>query len=228
MLGDVTDGEVLDDLFGPDDTGTDGLRLHAAPLVPEVRLHLAEDSVLLWARLEAQLGTELAPPFWATAWPGGLAVARHVLDHAELVARRHVLDLATGSGLVAVAAALAGAAEVVANDVDPFALAVARRNARANGVRVTTSGADLLDGDGGDADVVLAGDVFYTRAMAERVCAFLDRAVRRGADVLVGDPGRPFLPRDRLEVVASYELSGVSAPEDAQLHRVQVLRPRPS
>ncbi|GAA1302519.1 nicotinamide N-methylase [Planotetraspora silvatica] len=136
-------------------------------------------------------------PFWAYAWAGGQALARHVLDNPELVRGRTVLDLATGSGLVAVAAAMAGAARVIANDVDPHALAAAALNARANAVAVTVRGGDLLDSTPAE-DVILAGDVFYERPLARRVMPFLERA---GGVVLVGDPERAcsYLPRDRFQ-----------------------------
>jgi predicted nicotinamide N-methyase len=203
--------------------GPDVLRLVPVPFVPEVRLHLAEDAIVLWARLEASAGSQLEPPFWASAWAGGQGVARYVLDHREAVAGRRVLDLASGSGLVAIAAALAGAAAVTANDIDPYALAAVAWNARVNGVTVTGSVGDLLDGDGADAEVVLAGDVFYNRTMAARMLAFLERAAARGADVLVGDPGRAYLPHDRLATLASYPVESPGALEDAQLDRTSVL-----
>jgi predicted nicotinamide N-methyase len=175
--------------------------------------------------MEAQAGAMLPPPFWASAWAGGRAIARYVLDHPEAVAGRRVLDLASGSGLVAIAAAKAGAAAVTANDVDPYALAAITLNARANGVAVTESPDDLLDGDGGDAETVLAGDVFYTGPMARRMLNFLERMAARGVEVLVGDPGRDHLPEHRLQIVASYQLPLADAFADAQLTRMNVLRP---
>jgi predicted nicotinamide N-methyase len=216
---------VLVDLLAPGPGGLDELCLAEVPFVPEVRLYLAEDAIVLWARMEAAAGQALPPPFWASAWAGGQAVARYVLDHPELVAGRRVLDLATGSGLVAVAAALSGAASVAANDIDPYALAAVQLNARANGVVVESEGGDLLDGDGDGAEVVLAGDVFYSREMAERMLGFLERAVARGSAVLVGDPGRAYLPRQRLEPVASYRVPMVGALEDAEIKQTDVLRP---
>jgi predicted nicotinamide N-methyase len=137
-----------------------------------------------------------------------------------------VLDLASGSGLVAIAAALAGATAVTANDIDPYALAAVAWNARANGVTVTASAGDLLDRDGADAEVVLAGDVFYNRTMAVRMLTFLERAAARGAAVLVGDPGRAYLPHERLATLASYPVESPGALEDAQLDRTSVLTPR--
>ncbi|HEU4426763.1 MAG TPA: 50S ribosomal protein L11 methyltransferase, partial [Pilimelia sp.] len=148
--------------------GLDRLRLLEVPFVPEVRLHLAQDPTVWWARMEAQAGTRLSPPFWASAWAGGRAVARYVLDHPAVVAGRRVLDLAAGSGLVAIAAAKAGAAAVTANDIDPYAIAAIMLNARANAVHVARSHADLLDGDGGDADTILVGDAFYTGPLTRR------------------------------------------------------------
>jgi len=133
-----------------------------------------------------------------------------------------VLDVASGSGLVAIAAAVAGAAAVTANDIDPHALAAIALNAHANDVAVDVSGGDLLDGDGDDAEVVLAGDVFYSQSMAERMLPFLHRAAARGARALVGDPGRAYLPHDSLEVVAAYQVSMLGAPEDAQISQVYV------
>jgi predicted nicotinamide N-methyase len=216
------DCSVLDPFLTPGIAGFDGLRLVTAPLVPEVRLHLAEDSVVLGARLEAEVGGVL-PPFWADAWAGGLAVARYVLDHPDVVAGLRVLDVASGSGLVAIAGALAGAAAVTANDIDPYALAAITLNAQANDVVVEAKCGDLLDGDGDGAEVVLAGDVFYSESMAERMLSFLQRAATRGARVLVGDPGRAYLPDDWLKVVASYQVSMVGAPEDAQIRQAHVL-----
>src|SRR5262249_19361296 len=136
------------------------------------------------------------------------------------------LDVASGSGLVAIAAAMAGAGAVTANDIDPYALAAIALNTRTNEVAVDISRVDLLDGDGGDAEVVLAGDVFYSDHMAERMLAFLHRSAERGARILVGDPGRAYLPNDRLDVLATYRVSMLGAPQDAQFSRVYVLELR--
>jgi predicted nicotinamide N-methyase len=205
--------------------GLDRLRLVPTPFVPEVRLHLAEDAIVWWARMEAYAGHALPPPFWASAWAGGQALARHLLDHPDLVAGRRVLDLATGSGLVAIAAALAGARRVVANDIDPYAVAAVTVNARANRVDVTAAGGDLLDTDGTEVDVLLAGDVFYSRAMADRMLPFLQRMVAGGVEVLVGDPGRGHLPAGGLTVLASYPVPTMEPSVDSPVRRVQVLRP---
>src|SRR5262249_8041332 len=142
-----------------------------------------------------------------------------------VVAALRVLDVASGSGLVAIAAAAAGAAAVTANDIDPYAIAAIALNADANAVTVDITHSDLLDGDGTGAEVVLAGDVFYSRSMAERMLPFLRRAAARGARVLVGDPGRPYLPHDGLKVIATYQVSTLGAAEDAQIRQVYVLEP---
>jgi predicted nicotinamide N-methyase len=213
-------------LTEPNICGLDRLRLVEAPLAPEVRLYLAEDAIVWWARMEAQTGGLLAAPFWATAWPGGQAVARYILDHPGTVAGRHVLDVASGSGLIAIAAGLAGAAAITANDIDPYALAAIALNARANGVTVSTCADDLLDGDGDDADVILAGDVFYSQAIAKRVWPFLRRAAARGAHVLVGDPGRAHLPRHRMTTVASYPAPAAGDSPEPYISRMSVLQPR--
>jgi predicted nicotinamide N-methyase len=198
------------------------------PLAPEVRLFLAEDAILLWARLEAAAGRRLPPPFWASAWIGGQALARYVLDNPHAVAGRRVLDLASGSGLVAIAAAIAGAGQVDANDIDPYAIAAVEMNAGVNDVAVRARWGDLLDGDGDGAEVVLAGDVLYSPSLAGRALPFLTRAAQRGARVLVGDPDRGHVPHDWLETVATYHVPMVGAPEDAQIERAAVLSPRPS
>ncbi|MDQ7907800.1 50S ribosomal protein L11 methyltransferase [Phytohabitans sp. ZYX-F-186] len=198
------------------------------PLAPEIRLFLAEDAILFWARLEAEAGRRLPPPFWASAWIGGQALARYVLDNPAVFAGRRVLDLASGSGLVAIAAAIAGAREVTANDIDPYAIAAIEMNARVNHVAVRTRWGDLLDGESDGADVVLAGDILYSPALAERALPFLSRASERGALVFVGDPDRGHLPHDWLEAVASYQVPMAGAPEDAQIERTAVLTPRGS
>ncbi|SDZ10190.1 Predicted nicotinamide N-methyase [Micromonospora pattaloongensis] len=213
-------------ISGPDAGGLDRLRLLAVPFVPEIRLYLAEDAIVWWARMEAEARDALPPPYWASAWAGGQAVARYVLDHPEAAAGQRVLDLGAGSGLAGIAAGMAGAAEVIANDVDPYALAAITLNARANGVRVDLRDGDLLDGDGSDADVVLAGDVLYDPPLARRVLRFLERVTARGARVLVGDPGRHHLPQERLEVVESYRGPPLEAFPDAELTQTSVLRPR--
>ncbi|QGN47816.1 class I SAM-dependent methyltransferase [Micromonospora sp. WMMD558] len=204
--------------------GLDRLCLVPTPFVPEVRLHLAEDPIVWWARMEAHAGRALPPPYWASVWAGGQALARHLLDHPELAAGRRVLDLATGSGLVGIAAALAGAA-VVANDVDPYAVAAVTVNARVNRVAVRATGQDLLDTAPTPVDLLVAGDVLYDAGMAARVLPFLRRAATAGAEVLVGDPGRGHRPPDGLVVVADYLVPITEPSPGPPVRRVQVLRP---
>lgn len=175
--------------------------LTPVPLVPEVVLHSACEAMELWERTDHD-----QPPFWAFPWAGGQALARYVLDHPELVRGRTVFDLASGSGLVAIAAALAGAGEVVANDIDPLSLTAVELNAAANDVRIATLPGDQLAGDASEAEVVLAGDVFYDAEITALVLPFLDRAASRGAVVLLGDPDRAHLPRDRFVARGRYEV----------------------
>jgi predicted nicotinamide N-methyase len=191
-------------------------RLTAPPLVPEVRLHLADEAFGLWEATDRL-------PYWAFAWSGGQALARYVLDDPARFRGRAVLDLGTGGGIVAIAAAKAGAASVLANDVDPFALAALEVNARSNGVAVTAVPDDLLDQEPSTVDVVLAGDVFYDRTMARRVLPFLLRSAEAGADVLVGDPGRAYLPA-RFEPVVSYPVAGSGQVEDRDVTLARVWR----
>jgi predicted nicotinamide N-methyase len=197
-------------------------RLLAVPHAPEIRLHLADEATALWEKTEDELGEMgLPPPFWAFAWAGGQAVARYILDHPQIVRGKHVLDFASGSGLVAIAAALAGAASVSANEIDEFALAAIKLNAAANGVVIRTRGGDMIGRDDG-WDVVLAGDVSYERDMAERVTTWLAALAARGADVLIGDPGRTYLARERLEPVAEYRIPVTRELEDMEIKRTQV------
>ncbi|MGY1753598.1 class I SAM-dependent methyltransferase [Blastococcus sp. SYSU D01042] len=196
-------------------------------LVPELRLLVASDVVALWEAMEVEQGrTEQEPPFWAAAWPGGQALARYVLDHPEVVAGRTVLDLGAGSGLVAVAAVMAGARHVVASEVDPFGLAAIPENAALNGVDGIEPAGDLLGEAPPVVDVVLAGDVCYDRTMTERVLPFLDAARASGAEVFIGDPGRPYLPHDRLVEAAVHDVPDTegdpAAP--ARLRRTTVWR----
>lgn len=197
------------------------------PHVPEIILHLAGEAHDLWLRTEEELAEiGLPPPFWAFAWAGGQGLARYVLDHPETVARRTVLDFATGSGLVAIAAAKAGAATVVASDLDPFSQAAVHLNANANGVELAFTGDDLIGSDEG-WDVVLAGDVFYEAPLAGRLMPWFAALSARGASVIVGDPGRAYLPKDRLEALATYEVPVTRALEDAEIKRTTVWRFRP-
>jgi predicted nicotinamide N-methyase len=193
------------------------VRAHTRPvrpsLVPELSLLVAADVVALWEAIEAERATApSAPPFWAAAWPGGQALARYVLDAPDVVAGRSVLDLGSGSGLVAVAAALAGAEAVVASEIDPFGVTAIGLNAQLNGVAPIEVVGDVLDDEPPAVDVVLAGDVCYDRAMSERVLPYLAAARERGAEVLLGDPGRPYVPSERLVAVATFDVPDTEGP----------------
>ena len=205
----------------------DFVRAHTTPgrcaLVPEVALHMADDVVARWEALEAgEVDPGSDPPFWAAAWPGGQALARYVLDHPDVVAGRSVLDLGAGSGLVAVAALQAGAARVLASDVDPYGRAAIEVNAELNGVGPVEVAGDLLDGEPDTGiEVVLAGDVCYDREMSERVLPFLGRAWLGGAAVYLGDPGRPYVPKEGLVEVATFDVPDT---EGSQVRRTTVWR----
>jgi predicted nicotinamide N-methyase len=197
--------------------------LIAPPHVPEIRLHLAEESLPIWQKTEEELGEmNVPPPFWAFAWAGGQALARYLLDTPNEVAGRTVLDLGTGSGLTAIAAMKAGAASVLASDIDRMALASARLNAAANGVAIDTTEEDLLLDLPGSFGAVLVGDLFYERELAERVLAFIAAAQAKGARVLVGDPQRSYFPKDRFSLVAEYQVPVTRELEDALVKKTAV------
>jgi predicted nicotinamide N-methyase len=199
-------------------------RVLAPSHVPELKLYLADDAVALWEMTEEQLGElGLPPPFWAFAWAGGQALARYVLDHPDIVRGQRVLDVASGSGLVAIAALKARADSALAVDIDPFAAHAARMNSELNGVGVETSDADPV-GAPTDADVILVGDLFYDRDLAPRVLDWLISLERDGKRVLIGDPGRTYLPRDKLEQIAAYDIPVTRALEDAEVKRAAVWR----
>jgi len=194
------------------------------PHVPEIRLHLADEAHDLWLKTEDELDAlGLPPPFWAFAWAGGQGLARHVIDNPDLVKGRTVLDFATGSGLVAIAARLAGAGKVTAADIDPWSAVAARLNAAENHVDIDICQTDLVGIDEG-WDIVLAGDVFYDRAMADLIKPWLSDLARRGACVLVGDPGRAYCPRDEMELLATYMVPVTRALEDSEIKRTSVWR----
>ncbi len=202
----------------------DNTALIAPPHVPEIEMHLADEAHGLWQRTEEELAEiGLPPPFWAFAWAGGQGLARYVLDHPETVRGKRVLDFASGSGLVAIAAAKAGARKVTACDIDPFCEAAIRLNSRANGVSIPFEGADCVSADRG-WDVVLAGDVFYEKPFAERLLPWFAALCRRGALVLVGDPGRAYLPKQGFEKLATYDVPVTRALEDAEVKRTTVWR----
>lgn len=199
-------------------------RLLPVPHAPEIRLHVAEEATELWQKTEDELAViGLPPPFWAFAWAGGQALARYVIDNSETVRGRRVLDFATGSGLVGIAAMLAGAEAVEACDIDAFAIEAVALNSAANGVTVRAICDDLIGRDEG-WDVICAGDVCYERDMTERVVTWLSALQARGALVLIGDPGRAYLPKARLEVLARYEVPVTRSLEDAEIKRSTVWR----
>ncbi|MFO0555988.1 MAG: 50S ribosomal protein L11 methyltransferase [Polyangiaceae bacterium] len=181
-------------------------RVEPVALVPEVRMHAATELSPLWAATQSDLDlAAIEPPFWAFAWPGGQALARFVLDQPSVVRGLRVLDFATGSGLVGIAAALAGAASVLSADIDPLACVAAKLNARASKVKLRTTQRDLVGGRLSNIDVVLAGDVFYEKPAAERFGAWFRALRARGLQVYVGDPGRAYFPSG-LERVAHYQV----------------------
>lgn len=199
-------------------------RLLPVPAVPGIRIYTADEATELWQQTEDELGrTGLPPPFWAFPWAGGQALARYLSEQPEVVRGRTVLDVASGSGLVAIAAARAGAAAVWANDIDEFAQAAARLNAAENRVSVGLLPGDRVGCDEG-WDVVLAGDVSYERDMAAWLLGWFEALGRRGALVLIGDPGRSYLPRHRLAEVAAYDVPVPRALEDADVKRATVWR----
>ena len=175
-----------------------------APLIPEIRLYTADEKSGLW-RL-AERDCDFGSPYWAHRWGGGLALARHVLDHPEAVAGRRVLDLGAGAGLIAIAAAKAGARRVIGADVDRYAIAAMGLNAALNDVAIETRLGDLANGAPPDVDVVLIGDLFYDALLAARIAFFLDRCLKAGIEALVGDPYRAPLPRERLRLLAKYSV----------------------
>ena len=207
-------------------------RLKSVPHVPEIMLHVADEAVPIWQKTEDELDAlGLPPPYWAFAWAGGQALARYLLDHTHEVAGKRVLDLAAGSGLVAIAAALAGAAPVIAADIDAFTESAVSLNAAANGVYIEIIMQDLLDRPAPAVpryDVILVGDLFYERDTAARALAFLDRNAAAGARVLIGDPGRTYLPKERLTRLAEYSVPVTRELEDHDIKRTAVWSLSPS
>jgi predicted nicotinamide N-methyase len=198
-------------------------RLLAPPLVPEIKLHLAEESVPIWQKTEDELGEmNVPPPYWAFAWAGGQALARYILDTPTLAAGKRVIDLGSGSGLTAIAAQLAGAASVLAADIDAYALAAIQLNAAANGVAIEATRDDLLARAPGACDVVLVGDLFYERQLAERVLKYIDQAKCAGASIFIGDPQRSYFPRGRFERRADYRVPVTRELEDALIKHTAV------
>jgi predicted nicotinamide N-methyase len=197
------------------------------PLVPEIRLHLASEITPIWQASEESLARHgMAPPFWAFAWAGGQALARCLLDHSQTVAGRPVLDFGSGSGLVAIAAARAGAGPVRAAEIDPFAIAAIAVNAALNKAAVSVMPGDALDGalDSilADRGIVTAGDVCYEREMAQRAVAWLRRCAAQGCLALLGDPGRAYLPTTGLRKIARYLVPTSREIEDREVRETTV------
>src|SRR5690606_19388181 len=202
----------------------DNTALASPPHVPEIRLHLADEAHELWRRTEEELaGIGLPPPFWAFAWAGGQGLARYLLDRPDTVRGKTVLDFASVSGLVGIAAAMAGAASVAAADIDPFCETAIGLNAKANGVALDFACRDPIGLDEG-WDVVLAGDVFYDSAFAHRLVPWFETLAGRGAAMPGGDPGRAYLPKTGLARLAAYEVPVTRALEDSEIKRTTVWR----
>lgn len=198
--------------------------LQSPPHVPEIKLHLADEAHELWQRTEDELAIiGLPPPFWAFAWAGGQGVARYIIDNPQTVENRHVLDFASGSGLVGIAAAMAEAKQVQCSDIDPFTAPALRLNADANAVMLDVRIADLIGKDEG-WDVVLAGDVFYDKPLADQLVPWFTELASRGAEVIVGDPGRSYFPKNLLEPLAVYSVPVTRVLEDAEVKKTTVWR----
>lgn len=196
-------------------------RVASVPGLP-IKLQQADELTPIWTATEKDLArSNIAPPFWAFPWAGGQALARYILDHPGTVRGKRVLDLASGSGLVALAAAKAGAASVTANDIDPMCEAAIALNAELNGVAIGYVGEDLLEAPLLQADVILAADVFYEQTPAKRFLAFMQRAHEAGMTVFAGDPGRTYFPRDAFRQVAEYSVETTTEIEN---HPIQTAR----
>ncbi|MFN0219361.1 MAG: class I SAM-dependent methyltransferase [Hyphomicrobium sp.] len=200
-------------------------RLLSPPLTPEIVLHLAVESMPIWQKTEDDLGEmNVPPPYWAFAWAGGQALARYLLDNPATCRGKRVLDLGAGSGLTAIAAAKTVADHVLAADIDRIALAACRLNAAANSVAIAVVDDDQLLKAPGDADVIVIGDLFYERPLADRVLDYIDQAKKLGALVLIGDPQRSYFPRDRFEKLHEYTVPVTRDLEDAEIKRTAVWR----
>lgn len=198
-------------------------RLQDVPGLEGIRLHLADDALTVWGAVQAATGESDAPiPYWGFAWGGGLSIARYLLEHPEVVRDRRVIDMASGSGLDAIAAMRAGAAETTAVDIDPFAAAAIALNAKTNRVHVDVLRSDILDDELPDTDIILAGDCWYEERFAARVSAWLKRASDAGVDVLIGDAGRRYLVHDGLRELATYDVRTTTDLEDLGRTRASV------
>jgi predicted nicotinamide N-methyase len=198
-------------------------RLQAVPHAPQISLWLADEITPIWRMTEEELGEiGLPPPFWAFAWSGGQGLARYLLDHPAEVARRTVIDFATGSGLVGIAAMMAGATSALGADIDPFCGAAVALNAEANHVEMGFTDRDLLDAPPPPVDVICAGDVCYEKPMTERVLAWLGAARANGTRVLIGDPHRTYFPKSDLKLLAEYQVPTTRELEDFAIKRSSV------
>lgn len=207
--------------MNPDFFVRDNSQLLAPPLVPEIRLHLASEVIPLWRKTEEELAEiGVPPPYWAFAWAGGQALARYLLDNPITVMGKRVLDFGSGSGLVAIAAAKAGAIHVVAADIDPFAIAAIARNADANNV-IVHSVAENVIGTSDRFDLIVVGDMCYERPLAEKLMAWLKSA---DADILLGDPGRTYFPKTGLVQLATYSVPTTRELEDREIRQTGVWR----
>jgi predicted nicotinamide N-methyase len=203
-------------------------KLQPVPGLDEIRLHLGDEALPLGHAVQVETGDRDTPlPYWAFAWGGGLAIASYLREHPEAATGRRVFDLASGSGLCAIAAMLAGASEATAADIDPFAVAAIELNGKANKTRLATVRRDVLDEEPPNVDLILAGDCWYEARLAERVLPWLRRARDQGVDVLIGDPGRRYLPAGELEEVACYDVRTTTDLEDLALKQGRVYRLRP-
>jgi len=195
------------------------------PLVPEIKLHLAHEALPIWQKTEDELGEiGLPPPFWAFAWAGGQALSRYVLDTPTTVLGKRVVELASGSGMVGIAAMMAGAKSVLSADIDLFSIAAIEVNAKQNSVSLSITSGDLLTQPVPEVDLILVGDLFYEKGVAMRCLAWLEQAQAKGIDVLIGDPGRSYLPKDRLLKVAEYSVPVSRDLEDAEIKSTAVWR----
>lgn len=199
--------------------------VQTAPLVPEIKLHLADERAPLWTKTQRDLWDDgIVLPYWAFAWAGGQALARLLLDEPERVRGKRVLDFASGSAISGIAAKLSGAAHVLAADIDPLAAVAAQMNADANDITLDTSTDDLVGQSLAGFDVIIAGDICYEQSVAERVRDWLAEEARAGREVLIGDPGRTFLPRKDLEPVIGYGVKSARDLDDTDVRNARVWR----
>lgn len=200
----------------------------AVPSLPSIQLYQADEVTPLWLMTERDLARErLAPPFWAFAWSGGQALGRYILENPSLVAGRRVLDIACGSGLVGIAALQAGATTVLCNDIDPYCAAAVALNGGLNHATLSFTGDDLLAGPLPDADIILAGDICYEKAMTEAMLTYFRRAAQQGIEVYIGDPHRSYFPKTGLTRVADYDILTNADIEDAAHKPASVWRLNP-